>query len=410
MKKIFASIIVLYIFFFFLEFCFNYFKKSHEVTYVINNIEIKEDYKGNTKGETNNYYFEIKTPQNTFHIQTYEDFKKENKIIKEIKYFTNEEYECILPIFKKDQILTDLICINNKGIEQNYNTIQNDEIDNFLSEIKLYKKENYIDDTKNIMLNGTTTYYANNLNPNYFLAFTYYKGVKIADQTSLREVELFKKDRYTQKVKTFAYNKYITIDYNNNYESNEFIVLDLKNRKTSTIGSNFVVNFDSYIQGIVNNSVYVFDKDTKSQYQIDLKEKTIIRTGTASTGIKYYDGTWQNKSAYDAAKEEIIFKEYDSSDKYIMIKKIMGNNYGTTIYVEEENGIYKVYKSPRNNGRLIYLFTTTDYKTMYFLNDYIYYKDGIYIKQYSDLTGSKTIIKDSEITNKTVSFYIGENV
>ena len=32
------------------------------------------------------------------------------------------------------------------------------------------------------------------------------------------------------------------------------------------------------------------------------KEKTIIRTGTASTGIKYYDGTWQNKSAYDAAK------------------------------------------------------------------------------------------------------------
>ena len=98
------------------------------------------------------------------------------------------------------------------------------------------------------------------------------------------------------------------------------------------------------------------------------------------------------------------------SDKYVMIKKIMGNNYGTTIYVEEENGIYKVYKSPRNNGRLIYLFTTTDYKTMYFLNDYIYYKDGIYIKQYSDLTGTKTIIKDSEIQNKTVSFYIGENV
>ena len=31
-------------------------------------------------------------------------------------------------------------------------------------------------------------------------------------------------------------------------------------------------------------------------------------------------------------------------------------------------------------------------------------------KQYTDLTGSKTIIKDSEIQNKTVSFYIGENV
>ena len=207
-----------------------------------------------------------------------------------------------MPIFKKDQILTDLICINSEGIEQNYNTIQNDEIDNFLSEIKLYKKENYIDDTKNIMLNGTSTYYANNLNPNYFLAFTYYKGVKIADQTSFREVELFKKDRYTQKVKTFVDNKYITIDYNNNYDSNEFIVLDLKNRKTSTVGSNFVVNFDSYIQGIVNNSVYVFDKDTKSQYQIDLKEKTLsngeLQSVKKAVGLEYLI----NKSSKDYKK------------------------------------------------------------------------------------------------------------
>ena len=42
MKKIFTSILVIYIFFFFLEFCFNYFKKSHIEEYKINEKKIAE--------------------------------------------------------------------------------------------------------------------------------------------------------------------------------------------------------------------------------------------------------------------------------------------------------------------------------------------------------------------------------
>ena len=92
-----------------------------------------------------------------------------------------------------------------------------------------------------------------------------------------------------------------------------------------------------------------------------------------------------------------------------MIKKIRGNNYGTTIYVKEKNDKFEVYKTIRNDKNLIYLFATTDYKTMNFIGDYIFYKDGIYIKMYSDFTGIKTIMNSNEITNKTVSFYVGEN-
>ena len=70
----------------------------------------------------------------------------------------------------------------------------------------------------------------------------------------------------------------------------------------------------------------------------------------------------------------------------------------------------EVYRGIRDNKNLTYLFTTTDYKTMKFYKDYIYYKNGIYIKMYSDLTGIKTIMKSSEITNKSVDFYVGENI
>lgn len=409
MKKIFVSITILYIFLFFLEFSFNYFKKHHEVTYKIDNIEIKEDYRGNTKEEENNYYLELKTEKNTFYIQTYEDFKKEKRIIKQIKYYSDDNYECILPIFKKNTVLTDLICIKD-GKQINYNTIQNSQITEFLNTISEYPKENYKDNLENVIMRNQTRFYPSNLPKEHYIALTYYKGLLVADETSFREIELFKKDVYTQKIKAFTNNKYLIINYNNNYDSNEFYVVDLKTRQYDAFGSNNTIKYDAYIQGTLENSVYLFDKDSKNQYQLDLKEKTITRIGNTNTGIKYYDGTWQNKNAYEAVNEELKFKEYETTDEYIMIKKIRGKNYGTTIYVKEVNGVYEVYREIRDNQNLIYLFTTTDYKTMNFLKDYIYYKDGIYIKMYSDLTGIKTIMNSSEITNKSVSFYIGENI
>ena len=409
MKKIFVSITILYIFLFFLEFSFNYFKKHHEVTYKIDNIEIKEDYRGNTKEEENNYYLELKTEKNTFYIQTYEDFKKEKRIIKQVKYYSDDNYECILPIFKKNAVLTDLICIED-GKQINYNTIQNSQITEFLNTISEYPKENYKDNLENVIMRNQTRFYPSNLPKDHYIALTYYKGLLVADETSFREIELFKKDVYTQKIKAFTNNKYLIINYNNNYDSNEFYVVNLKTRQYDAFGSNNTIKYDAYIQGTLENSVYLFDKDSKNQYQLDLKEKTITRIGNTNTGIKYYDGTWQNKNAYEAVNKELKFKEYETTDEYIMIKKIRGKKYGTTIYVKEVNGVYEVYRGIRDNQNLIYLFTTTDYKTMNFLKDYIYYKDGIYIKMYSDLTGIKTIMNSSEITNKSVSFYIGENI
>lgn len=408
MKKIFTSITILYIFLFFLEFGFNYFKKHHEVTYIINNIEIREDYRGNTKGEENNYYLELKTENNIFHVQTYQDFKKEKKIIKDIKYYKDENNECVLPIFKKNNVITDLICISN-GVEWNYSTNKNNKIEEFLNTISEYNKDNYKDNLDNPIMRMQTRFYQSNFPENYYIALTNYKGLLIADNTSFREIELFKKDVYNQKIKSFINDKFLIINYNNNYDSNEFYVVDLKTRQYDIFGSNNTIKYDAYIQGNIENSVYLFDKDSKIQYQLDLKEKTITRTGNISSGIKYYDGKWQNINAYDAVNKEIKFKEYETTDEFVMIKKIRGNNYGTTIYVKEKNDKFEVYKTIRNDKNLIYLFTTTDYKTMNFIGDYIFYKDGIYIKMYSDFTGIKTIMNSNEITNKTVSFYVGEN-
>lgn len=404
MKKIIGSIFVIYMFLFFLELSFNYFKKNHLVEYEINNILIKEDYRGNTKNEENNYYLELKTNENTFLIQTYENFKKEKRIIKEIKHFKNNKYECLLPIFKNNKIITDLICIEN-DIQKNYSTFKDDKIDEFLEHTS-YNKENYKDKQGRLIIKGTTTFYVNNIPENNYLAFNYNKGLKIADKTSLTEIELFKNKIYNQKINAFNNNKYFIIDYNIQNTTNNFILIDMKTKEKTKIQSNEKISFNSYIQGSLNNAIYLFDKNNKNQYQIDLEGKTITRIGNSTSGIKYYNGTWQNIKTEEAVKEEKIFKDYEQTNEYIMIKKIRGNEYGTTIYVKENNNKYDVYESYRNNQKLIYLFTTTNYKTINFIKENIYYQDGIYIKVYSNKTGSKTLIEDTEIKNPTI--YVGE--
>src|SRR5574344_2574573 len=137
MKKIFALLILLYIVFFGAQFIFNYFRTSHEVFYNVNNVEIKEYYQGNTKNEKENYYFELTTASNTFYIQTFSNLNKNKKVITDIKYYSDEQYECLLPIFKNDIVLTDMICINS-GIMNNYQNIKDDNVTEYLKTINEY--------------------------------------------------------------------------------------------------------------------------------------------------------------------------------------------------------------------------------------------------------------------------------
>lgn len=409
MKKIFASLIVLYIAFFFMQFCFNYFKRNHEVTYLINEFTVLEDYRGNLEDEVDNYYFQIKSGSNTFYIQTFENFNREKKIVKEIKTFKTNEYECILPIFKNEKVITDIICIKD-NIQSYYQNLNDKELAENVSKIEEYSAENYISDKTRLITKGTTTYYIDNSVENHYLALTYYKGLKIMDKISLREVELFDKDKYTQKINGFIDDKYFVINYNDNFESQEFITLNIKSKNKQVIGSDNIINFDSYVQGIVDSSAYIFDKDTKKQYELDLKTKSILRTGNQATGIKYYDGTWSTKSAYDASENDIIFKKYDQNDDYIRTEMINGKEYGIMYYVKQNRNKYEVYESPRTSNKQIYLFTTTDYKTIKYIDNYIYFEDGNTIKYYNNTKGIRTIVKDNEILNNdTIKFnVIGE--
>ena len=63
-------------------------------------------------------------------------------------------------------------------------------------------------------------------------------------------------------------------DYDNKYEFNKFYLIDIKKGKKETITSNQSISIDSYVQGSYKNDIYLFDKNNKIQYQINIKTKS----------------------------------------------------------------------------------------------------------------------------------------
>ena len=93
-----------------------------------------------TKGEIDNYYFEITKDDITFSIQTKTDISSSQQVIKEVKYFNDGNYICILPITKDDGIISDILC-EKDGIYYNYNSLvsKDSKLDEFASDLSKYR-------------------------------------------------------------------------------------------------------------------------------------------------------------------------------------------------------------------------------------------------------------------------------
>jgi len=113
MKKVFWLLIILFAFYFGFQIIFRYFDDGHTYEYVIKedkNYEIKEVLTQNIENEIDNYYIEIKVDDDIFNFQIYNTFNKTTGIIKDIKYFSNTNYKCILPYLADNKQFTDMIC------------------------------------------------------------------------------------------------------------------------------------------------------------------------------------------------------------------------------------------------------------------------------------------------------------
>lgn len=407
MRKLLKLLVLLFIFYLLFQFIFNIFSTGYKIEYQIDEFEVTETITKKTKGEHDNYYFEIKKGDSIFGIQTYQKLNISRKIIKEIKYYQDDEYECILPITKNNTLITDMICLNN-GIYYYYHDIKGNDslLDKFVSTIEIYDGTIYNLNEEVKKENNYITVYQFNI-PDLYMVLESYKGIYFINQKDgYIAKDLFTKDTYTKDIHTFIKNYYVTADYSQNFEFHDFYIVNMKDYTVYKITSNNAISFYSYIQGTVGNSIYLIDTSSKKQYEINIKTKTVIEVGNEKTGIKnYQNGQWTEGNIYDAINNELLFTSQEQISiefngiNYAKVDKIGGEKSGYYYLYENTKNGYNVYRvNVQNNNLKTYLFKTNNIDRIIYDEDKIYFQYDSYIRCYQDTIGVKNIAKNKEIS------------
>lgn len=412
MKRLMPVIIVLLIIYFILNFVVNKFDKGKTTNYEIGKFNITEKQIKNTKNEPDTYQLFIEYKNKNFEFQTTEKFNKE-KIVKEIFAYEKEDLICILPVLKSGSILSDFVCLENETLIYYYN-IKNkySELDTFINSLKIenYDPKTYDNQKTNQTNNEIITLYKGNIVENHNYAMTNYKGLYIMNSKNVNEISnitIFDTDKYNQDIKTFSSKYYVVADYNQEYRFDKFIKVDLTNNKKTEIEMKKEMSFDAYIQGIVDNKIYLFNKDAKRQIAINPNKNKVEEVGD-KLGIEYYNNGWEEMKASDAVIRKQIFNTSNitSNEQFERIE-IIGNKTGYTYYYELKENNYYVYRSLNGSDNKILLFITPTIKNIIYLDNYLYFIDNKEVKYYNDLTGVRTIIENSELEfNNSIIFYV----
>lgn len=405
-----------------LRFGYRFLGKGHNYNYSIESsnhlFTINEKFVN--KGNNSNYYFKILVGDNTFSLRTFYNFKNSSKIIKNVYYYNDDEYSCILPVFKYDLILSDIICKKNNGIFYYYHDLKG--IDSGLDAFALllnnsnYKADNWIDEAIYSKYDSINVYNDNVFLTDYMI-ITDYKGLYFVNSNLKKDfhIQLFNNDVYKEKIEYLYNNYYIVADYNQKFRFHQFNVIDVKNGNKSIISSEEEISYNSYIQGAVDDKIYIFDCDSKKQYSVDINNKSVSRVGGESNGILIYqDGEWNRMNATAVGNKKIVFNKDNKSNgldfnNFDMIKLDILEQYGYYYYYYYQyiDGKYLIYRSNVEDDNLIYLFTTSNLEKMFFNKDAVYFVEGSYIKRYSDFYGIRNIVKYDELSfNGNINFYV----
>lgn len=395
--------------------CVRFYSKGYTVTYKIGDekYEVTEIYTKNASNEIDNYYIEMNVNQVVYGFQFYHKFSKKRKVVEDIITYDGE-YKCALPIIN-GKAESDFLCYKDYRYYF-YNTIvgKDKDLDKFIEELdeKIYDKENWVNQVEEKVEEDSITLYSTNVADKHVLLVTNLKGVyQISD--SIKNVSIFDKDIYQRDLSAFVSNYYVVADYEEKQQFRNFYIIDILTGKIETTKAPNYISFDSYIQGVVDNKIYVYDKDNEKQYMIDPKKKTVKEVGNRKKKIKYYEqGEWE-KITTTKANKDLTFNLVEENlefQKYDRVYHIGGESSGYYYLLEKVENGYNLYRTPSQNKKMITFLSFVSSSNIYLIDDYVYFLDGEKIKYYHDTKGIRTLLEYSELEfNKNIIFGVSKN-
>lgn len=408
MKKYLRVITAFGIFFLILEFCFSFFDNGKTVKYELDNdISINEHYIKSSKLKY--YYVEVDISSKKFNFRVPSNFNDNSYIIKNIYTFSDDNYLCMLPIFEDDSIQTDILCQNGDKYIYQYRNLKNIslKLDNFASSMEQY---GYIaNNNKDVVVSDFgINLYKDNIISNHTLIIPSYKGLFKINNGTISSIDLFNKDIYRQDIQAVVSDYYLVADYDSNYSFNKFKLVNLKNGKITTFKSKYSLSMNSYVQGVLKDSIYVMDCSNRKQYEINVLDKSVTLVGNSKKGILYFNGIdFETKSIYSAINDNLLFSSYAFNETYSHIY-LTDNIYYS--YKQIDN-VYDAYISYNENKELYtYAFSVSSIDRIQYVDDYVYYiiEDVLYC--YHPKKGIIKVLDYSELFyNPNLKFWIYKN-
>lgn len=393
--------------------CVRFLSKGYTNSYKIKNkFKVNEVYTKDEANERNNYYITIEVNDLVFDYQFYRELENNNKIVKDVLYYDGE-YKCMMPIFKND-LKVDFHCYKD-NVFYNYIDVvgKDEELDKYIKSLSkdIYDINMFKDNTSDSKEKERIKYYEKNIPNNYIISLTTLKGITNINNGEVKTIDLFDSDSYKRDLSIYTNNYYISADYTERQNFRNVYIVNIIDGKEKIVKAPDYISFNAYIQGVVDNGVYIYDMTNEKQYKLDLDNNEITLIGNTNNGIRYYHGAWDNITTL-RANNKVLFTNTDEEIKDYEYYYKHGNKLsGFYYYFKEVDNGYEVYKanvqSPQN---IKYLFTVTNYQKVLFEDDYVFYKENDSIKMYSDYTGIKTLITTSELEfNSNIIFNVYNN-
>lgn len=363
---------------------FKIIKTHHEVEYEVNGYKIKEIYRYNKK---HSYDFIIKKGKQEYSYTINKNMNKNKKIIKEIKSYKENNVICIKPTYIKDND-NELYCLEDNKQVSTFYLKDNDSYKKIIKKLKINNsvKKSKIKEYKKIEISK------DNIPENYKVIVWNYKGIYIISNDNIINQKFIDYDLYDNIMKTTTSKYYVLFENTKVSGIKKVHYYDLKKDKYKTLELKKTISKKSYINGVVDDLIYITDIDKMKQYTLDLDREELEEVGNQNLGfIKYINGEKQILKRGEFFNKNQYFENERIEEKKVTSSRdlIFKDNY---YYFKKNN---KIYSRLINSTDKI-LFELDDIKEWNIIDDDIILisNDSLYMYHNNEL---KNILKYNEL-------------
>ena len=378
--------------------CYRIMIKEHDVFYNINKYKIHEHFYINK-----DHFYDITINKNkenyTYTIK--KNLSKDKRIIKNIKTFKSNNLICIVPIYKKDLDLNIYCNLDNIQVSNDYLLkTYNKDFKEIKKKVKKYKIKYPRSYTTKTNYKKLSVFQKNILKEDNYYIWNY-KGVYSLSKSKLNYKKILNYDLYDNIMATTVKNYYVLFENNSVNGIKKVYVYNNQNNNLTNFKLDKVISKDSYINGVVDNLIYVTDRKEKKEYTIDIFSKKIKQVDNNLKYTVYENNKKKKLSKSDYFMEDQFFNKFIVDNKITDSRELIkvGNYY----YYFENNKIYKVLDTNKKYRTLlleledIKEWNIYDNKIIIMANDIIY--------SYTEENGLRKIIKSNELKYNYKNIY-----